>query len=132
MSAETERARRLLRAAEALETRRRAAAVRLGAIEAEIDDVERRTVEMVEWMAAMAGESRILLAATHRLADLQAQLRRLEAEREATRRAMLRDRRISRGVERAAERLETQARRKAERAALEAYVDGAYGRPRAG
>lgn len=130
MSAEAERSQRLKRVAQAFESRRGVAAARLRAIEGEMAEAQTRVVEMIEWMAIMAGEPRILLAATHRLADLQATQRQLEAEREKTQRDMTRDKRAATGAERVAARFALLARRKEEQASLEAYVDATFGRPK--
>lgn len=129
MSEEAGRARRLARAAEAMETRRRASALRDAAVGRAIDAARKSERDMVELMSALAGETLIVAAATRRLASLQTQLIGLEGERARLRAAMRRDRRVARGAERAAERLAEAAARQEERAALEAWVDQAFGRP---
>ena len=128
MSEEAERSRRLSRAAQAMETRRRASALRDAAVGRAIDAARKSERDMVELMSALAGETLIVAAGTRRLASLQTQLIGLESERARLRAAMRRDRRIARGAERAAERLAEAAARQEERAALEAWVDQAFGR----
>jgi hypothetical protein len=128
MSEEAERSRRLARAADAMETRRRARALRDAAVGRAIDAARKSERDMVELMSALAGETLIVAAATRRLASLQTQLIGLEGERARLRAAMRRDRRVARGAERAAERLAEAAARQEERAALEAWVDQAFAR----
>lgn len=129
MSEDAERARRLDRAAEALETRRRATALRDVAVGRAMETARKRERDMVELLGALAGETAMVTAATRRLAALQAELIGLERERERLRAAMRRDRGLARGAERCAARLAESAARQEERAALEAWIDQAYGRP---
>ena len=128
MSEEAERSRRLSRAAQAMETRRRASALRDAAVGRAIDAARKSERDMVELMSALAGETLIVAAGTRRLASLQTQLIGLESERARLRAAMRRDRRVARGAERVAGRLAEAAARGEERAALEAWVDQAFGR----
>lgn len=129
MSEEGERAARLFRAAQALETRRRAAALRDAAVGRAMDVARKRERDMVELMGALAGETLIVSAATRRLAALQAELIGLERERARLRAAMARDRRVARGAERVAGRLAEAAARAEERAALESWIDQAFAAP---
>jgi hypothetical protein len=130
MSHEGERARRLERAAQALETRRRAAALRDAQVERALELGRRREADMIALMGALAGETMMVSAASRRLASIQRERAGLERERERLRAAMQHDRRIARGAERAAERLAQTAQRHEERAALEAWIDLAMGAPR--
>lgn len=129
MSEEAERARRLARAAQALETRRRATALRDGAVARAMELARKRERDMIELMGALAGETLIVAAATRRLAALQAELIGHERERERLRAAMARDRRVACGAERAAGRLAEAAARAEERAALETWIDLAFSAP---
>ena len=128
MSEEAERSRRLSRAAQAMETRRRASALRDAAVGRAIDAARKSERDMVELMSALAGETLIVAAGTRRLASLQTQLIGLESERARLRAAMRRDRRVARGAERVAGPLAAGAARGAARAPPEAWVDQAFGR----
>lgn len=94
-----------------------------------METVRRREVEMIALMGALAGETLMVNAATRRLAKLQTERAGLARERERLRAAMAADRRIARGAERAAGRLAEAAARVEERAALEAWIDQAFGTP---
>lgn len=129
MSEDAERARRLNRAASALETRRRAAALRDAAVGRAMETARRRERDMIELMGALAGETLMVASATRRLASLQTELIGLERERERLRAAMRRDRTLARGAERAADRFAESAARQEERAALETWIDLTFGKP---
>jgi len=129
MSEEAERGRRLQRAAQALETRRSANARRDAAAARAMETARRRERDMVELMSALAGETLMVVAATRRLATQQTELIGLERERERLRAEMRRDRGLSRAVERCAARCVEAAARQEERAALEAWIDQAFGKP---
>lgn len=128
MSEDAERAARLERAAHALETRRRACAIRDAQMARAQEAARAREGEMVELMTALAGETRVVASATRRLAALQRELAALTRERERLRESMRRDRRVAHGAEKAAARLAESAARAQERAALEAWIDQAFSR----
>jgi hypothetical protein len=122
------RAQRLARAASALDTRRRASAVREAQLRQAAERARAREAEMIELMAALAGETRILAAAHRRLAALQIEYETLTRERERLAISMRRDGMIARGARKAAGRLAEAAARAQERADLDALLEAAAGR----
>lgn len=128
MSEDGARARRLARAAGALETRRRANAVREAQLRRAAERAREREAEMIELMAALAGETRIIASAHRRLASLQTEYEALMREREKLAHAMRRDGLIARGARKAAGRLAEAAARTQERSDLEALLEAAAGR----